>query len=151
MIASRCQQHSGQHWTLNKPSSSHIWPIQLSGDRPLLSNVWWHTNNPSTTTPTRRHAPKKHIRKKPILVAFTAKQKYSLCGGIAFYSSIRSKASLQVPFSSIFYHSNVEIGIPITTTTNLEADFRTKEPCEVSCLKRYRTYVLLAHLTKVRH
>jgi hypothetical protein len=128
-IVSLCQRHSGQHWTLNKPSSSRIWPIQLSGDCcPLLSTARWHTNNPSTTTPTRQHAPTKHTHKMPILLAFTAKQKYSLCGGIAFYSSIRSKALSQVPFSSIFYNSNVGIGIPITTTTNPEANFRTKEP-----------------------
>jgi hypothetical protein len=103
-IASLCQQHSGQHWTLNIPSSSRIRPIQLSGDRPLLSTARWHTNNPSTTTPVHRHAPKKHIHKKPILLAFTAKQKYSLCGG--FHSIPASEAKRRPkchfhPFSTI--------------------------------------------------
>ncbi len=35
-ILSLCQRHCGQHWTLNKLSSSCIRPIQLSGDLPLL-------------------------------------------------------------------------------------------------------------------
>jgi hypothetical protein len=84
--------------------------------------------------------PKKHIRKKPILLAFTAKQKYSLCSGIAFYSSIRSKALSQVPFSYIFYNSNVGIGIPTTTTTNPGADFRTKEPYQRCIQMPYSTF-----------
>ncbi len=57
-ILSLCQQHSGQHWTLNKHSSSRSQPIQLSGDCPLLSIARWHTNNPSITIPTCPHAPK---------------------------------------------------------------------------------------------
>jgi hypothetical protein len=95
-------------------------------------SLYYHTYTPT--------CPQKTYRKKPILLAFTAKQKYSLCSGIAFYSSIRSKASSQVPFSSIFYNSNAGIGIPITTTTNPGADFRTKEPYQQCLQMPYSTF-----------
>jgi hypothetical protein len=103
--------------------------IQLSGDHPLSTTARWHTNNLSITTIIRQHAPKKHVRKKPIFMAFIAKQKYSICCGNAFFFSIGSRGLSQVPFSSIFYHQNVGISIPATTTTNPGAT-KTKELCQ---------------------
>jgi hypothetical protein len=35
--------------------------------------VCWHTNNQPNTTTARRHVPKKHIHKKPILPTYTIK------------------------------------------------------------------------------
>ncbi len=96
----------GHLGSTNTPSSSRSWMIQLSGDCPLSTTARWHTNNLSITTIICicQHAPKKHVRKKPIFMAFIAKQKYSLCCGIAFFFSIGSRGLSQVPFSSIFYH-----------------------------------------------
>jgi len=73
--------------------------------------------------------PKKHVRKKPIFMAFIAKQKYSLCCGNAFIFSIGSRGLSPVPFSSIFYHWDIGISIPTTTTTNPGAA-KTKELCQ---------------------
>ncbi len=48
--------------------------IQLSGDQPLDITTCWHTtNNQSTTTTARQHAPKKHVCKKHMLLASTVK------------------------------------------------------------------------------
>jgi hypothetical protein len=119
----------GHLGSTNTPSSSCSRMIQLSRDRPLSTTACWHTNNLSITTIIRQHALKNHVRKKPIFMAFIAKQKLSLCCGIAFFFSIGSSGLSQVPFSSIFYHSNIEISIPATTTTKTGAT-KTKELCQ---------------------
>jgi hypothetical protein len=119
----------GHLGSTNTPSSSRSWMIQLSGDCPLSTTARWHTNNLSITTIICRHAPKKHVCKKPIFMAFIAKQKYSLCCSNAFFFSIGSRGLSQVPFSSIFYNWNVGISIPATTTTNPGAT-NTKELCQ---------------------
>ncbi len=119
----------GHLGSTNTPSSSRSRMIQLSGDCPLCTTVRWQTNNLSITKIIRQHAPKKHVRKKPIFMAFIAKRKYSLCCGNAFFFSIGSRGLSQVPFSSIFYLCNVGISIPATTTTNQGAA-KTKELCQ---------------------
>jgi hypothetical protein len=47
----------------------------------------------------------------------------------AMHFSIGSRGLSQVPFSSIFYHWNIGISIPTTTTTNPGAT-KTKESCQ---------------------
>jgi hypothetical protein len=118
----------GHLGSTNTPLSSCIWLIQLSGDCPLFSTARWQTNNLSITTIICQHAPKKHIHKKPILVAYTIKQE---CGrGSAGHSSAASEAEPpSVPQSFISFLINIGTSIYPTQPHNQPEPLRTIEQC----------------------
>jgi hypothetical protein len=116
----------GHLGSTNTPLSSCSWLIQLSGDHPLSTTVYWHSNNPIYTTTKQRHAPKKHIHKKPILVAYIVKQECG--GGSAGHSNKASEAEPpSVPPSSISSLINIGTGIYPTQPHNQPKPLRTIE------------------------
>ena len=110
----------GHLGSTNTPSSSSSWLIQLSRDQLLSITMCWHTkNNQSITTMAHQPLPKKHVRKKLILLASTDRQESRGFGSIVLDRTILSKM-VQVSLSYISYEINVGIGIPTTTTTKLQ-------------------------------
>jgi hypothetical protein len=118
----------GHLGSTNTPLSSQSWLIQLNGDHPLFSTVRWHTNNLSITTIICQHAPKKHNSKKPIPVAYTAKQECG--GGSAGHSSTASDAEPpSVPPSYISSLINIGASIYPTQPHNQPEPLRAIEQC----------------------
>ncbi len=115
----------GQLWTLTTSCPLHYWLVLLRKDHPILSTTaYWHSNNPIYTTIKWLHAPKKHIRKKPILIAYTIKQECG--GGSAGHSSTASEAERpSVPPLSISSLINIGTGIYPTQPHNQPNPLRT--------------------------
>jgi hypothetical protein len=93
-----CSAHGllslGNFWSPGTPPLSHSQSAQLSGGRPIFTTVCWHTNNQS-------NVPKKHIRKKRILLTSTIKMECS--GEVLQGPHIRGRAISQYAF--IVLHS----------------------------------------------
>ena len=89
----------------------------------------WHTKiNYSITTMARRHAPKKHVRKK--LSSLTSAVKRKSMGGrpIALYFAIVS--ARDAPLPPIFHQINVGTSMLLFTTTTIEVlQLNLKERC----------------------
>jgi hypothetical protein len=112
-----CHLHGVQLWTPTTHLPLHRVPILMSTDCPMLSTGCWHTNNHITITTKHRHAPKKHIHKKHILLASIVNQVGD--GGSAGRSSAASEVELlSVPQSSISYLINIQTGISPTQLHN---------------------------------
>jgi hypothetical protein len=115
----------GQLWTLTMSYPLRNQPILLRKDRPILSTTaYWHKNNQINTTSKCRHAPKKHIRNKPLYSASAVKQEG---GGISVgHPSAASEGDpLSVPPLSISSLINIGTGIYPTQPYNQPKTFRT--------------------------
>jgi hypothetical protein len=92
-------------WSSGTLSSSHSRMAQLSGGQPLFTAACLHTNNQSNTTTARRHVPRKHIHKKPILPTSTMKMEGD--GDVLQSHHIRGRA---IPYDAfIILHSQRRI------------------------------------------
>jgi hypothetical protein len=112
-----CHLQGVQLWTPTTFSPSCRVPILMSTDCPMLSTACWHTNNQTTTTSKRRHALKKHIRKKHILCTSIFKQEVG--GGSVGHSSTAPEVEPSlVSQSSVSYMINIGTGVYLTNFTS---------------------------------
>lgn len=99
-----------QFWRSNAFSPRRELPFSGQHKLDILRAGCWHIHNQINTTTKRRHFPKKHIRKKPILPIFTIKKggegkELQSCG-------IGKRAIAQ--FSIILHHQRRNWYIPTT-------------------------------------
>ena len=64
----------GQSWGSHAFSPVQKCQFPLQHKLSIVNTGCWHIRNQLNTTTKRRHLPKKHIRKKPIIMAFTVNQ-----------------------------------------------------------------------------
>ena len=110
----------GEQWgsSANSPHqirSRFIKPLQ----KLLFCCRVWHTNTSKHITTARRHAPKKHIRKKQLPLAVILKQDLSSGCRTSALCGTDGGTSSQVSFLSISYRSNVGTSTQTTITTTL--------------------------------
>ncbi len=104
----------GQSWGSHAFSPVQKCQFPLQRKLSIVNTGCWHIQNQRNTTTKRQHLPKKHIPKKPIIMAFTVNQESGGHSGRALRQY--SKCSPFLRFNILqLLHNQRRTGTPITT------------------------------------
>jgi hypothetical protein len=71
LLSASCLPTEGYPGSSGRPSSSHSWPVQLSGDRSPIFTVFWRTQQCTTASIACIHCSQHHICFKPLATMST--------------------------------------------------------------------------------
>ncbi len=104
----------GQSWGSHAFSPVQKCQFPLQRKLSIVKTGCWQIQNQPNTTTKRRHLPKKHIGKKPIIMTFTVNQRAEVTMAGLSDNTVNAAPS-SVSISSSFYIINVGTSTPITT------------------------------------
>ena len=107
------------------PSSSHSWPVQLSGDRSPIFTVFWHTQQCTTDSIACIHCSQRHVHFKPLTTMPTT----------TILELSPALATAKKGKISVSGHSTATSVTSFTTTSN---NVITKEDCALLAMLQKR-------------